>query len=66
MFAPPQAVAFREPDQGVNQAQGGNLASMMVGGPGHRFYEQPRVMPLRVDAMPQQERVRDGVEVGMP
>jgi hypothetical protein len=66
VFASPQPVAFCEPNQGVGKAQADKLARMRVGGSGYRLNEQPRVMSLRVDSMPQQERISDRVEVGVP
>src|ERR1035441_7893696 len=50
VFPLPQPVTFREPNQRVCKAHSGDLALMMVGGPGHGFDEQPHVMPLRVDS----------------
>src|ERR1019366_1399569 len=66
VFALPQPVAFREPNQRVSKAHSGDLALMMVGSPGHGFDEQPHVMPLRVDSVPQQERVGGRVKVCVP
>lgn len=65
VFAQPQAIAFREADCGIGESQPRNLGLMMVGGPGDGFDEQPRVVPLRVDVVPQQESIGRRVQIGL-